>query len=89
MQNVADAQEIPVTVALGGPLGPGTVCAVHLAADADAAAAPTVSTPQTAVSTPQTAVSTPQTAADRRAQLPIPVPIPMSSRANPTSNRAR
>jgi hypothetical protein len=34
-------------------------------------------------------VSTPQTAADRRAQLPIPVPIPMSSRANPTSNRAR
>jgi hypothetical protein len=84
MQNVADAQEIPVTVALGGPLGPGTVCAVHLAADADAAAAaaPTVSTPQTAVSTPQTA-------ADRRAQLPIPVPIPMSSRANPTSNRAR
>ena len=74
MQNVADAQEIPVTVALGGPLGPGTVCAAHVAADADAAA-PTVNTPQTT--------------ADRRTHLPIPVPIPMSRRANPTYNRAR
>jgi hypothetical protein len=50
MQNVAETHETPVRAASGGPLGPGVVCVVQVAADA----ADAMSTPsETARSRPR------------------------------------
>jgi hypothetical protein len=75
MQNVADAQDTPVSAAFGGPLGPGTVCGVQFAADAVEAAL-RATAPITAT---QAVIAAPRAAA-RRSHIPIPIPIRMSSR---------
>ena len=69
MQKLGDAHDTLVTAELGGPLEPGIVCGVQVAADAGVAA-PTPSRPQTT--------------AARRAHLPIPIPIRMRRPRNPT-----
>ena len=73
MQNVADVQDTAVAAVLGGPLGPGMVCVVQVAADAGAAT-PTLRRPQIT--------------AARRTRLPIPIPIRMSPRSNPMEARS-
>jgi hypothetical protein len=73
MQNVVDTHETPVSATFGGPLGPGTVGADQVAADAEVAAA-------------RLAIR-PHSAAARKA--PLPIPMRMSCPAHPTYNPGR